>query len=103
MAEPALSLNFTPIFSHPDTFITPRQQTRSCIWLGLKKNWVLLPKFPKVEVQKRKASVSAERWKIYTIPWEQRQFRNVSEVRRLFAPGAHIAKCKQKFPDNQIC
>ena len=68
--------------------------------LAWKKNWVLLAKFPKVEVQKRKASVSAERWKIYTIPWEQRQFRSVSEVRRLFAPGAHIAKCKQKFPDN---
>ena len=71
--------------------------------LAWKTNWVLLAKFPKVEVQKRKASVSAERWKIYTIPWEQRQFRSVSEVRRLFAPGAHIAKCKQKFPDNQIC
>ena len=71
--------------------------------LAWKKNWVLLAKFPKVEVQKRKASVSAERWKIYTIPWEQRQFRSVSEVRRLFAPGAHIAICKQKFPDNQIC
>ena len=24
-------IKFTPIFSYPDTFITPRQQTRSCI------------------------------------------------------------------------
>ena len=83
-------------------YTSPTNKKLHLTWLE-KKNWVLLAKFPKVEVQKRKASVSAERWKIYTIPWEQRQFRSVSEVRRLFAPGAHIAKCKQKFPDNQIC